>query len=575
MVEEEEKEEEKEEAFNYDDILKYTGQMGKYQLRTCLPLLLPAAIGGIAVMCYSFTGFVPQYHCFLEDCVNTTSSIASPWLNENSSLVEDVCYRYNRNITDPDKHCKPHFIDPRAHDGDLLEKCNSWTYDTSIFKSTIVTDFDLTCDDEWKIPAASSAYMVGLLVGSFLLGTIADLIGRKITFTLVSLSLAIVMTATAFSPNYLTFAILRFFAGIFGMGIFLITFVWGMEATGKKYRVIVGVMYQSIFSIGDCLLGLVAYYIRDWRTLQLVISIPIFIPVLYYWFIPESTRWLITKKRYGEARKLIDREMKMNGKSVPDHLLTAPNDSEDNQNQVGIPSISQTVDNENLIKENVQTEGLTGVLRSPVLVMRLTILCVAWIAVSMSFYGISFAAANLSGDFFINYELLMVIEIPAQICVILAMNKAGRRITLSGGLILCGISCLATGLVPKDPAIYQIISSLVGKFFSAAVFATVYSYTTELFPTHSRTFTAGICSTLGRIGSISAPIIADMGRTHGAGFPFIVFSVISIASGLICGILPETNNIQLPFNIKEAEDLSKNSLSCFGCGKSKKRTGEL
>ena len=61
MVEEEEKEEEKEEAFNYDDILKYTGQMGKYQLRTCLPLLLPAAIGGIAVMCYSFTGFVPQY----------------------------------------------------------------------------------------------------------------------------------------------------------------------------------------------------------------------------------------------------------------------------------------------------------------------------------------------------------------------------------------------------------------------------------------------------------------------------------------------------------------------------------
>ena len=57
----EEEEEEKEEAFSYDDILKYTGQLGKYQLRTCLLLLLPASFCGIAVMCYSFTGFIPKY----------------------------------------------------------------------------------------------------------------------------------------------------------------------------------------------------------------------------------------------------------------------------------------------------------------------------------------------------------------------------------------------------------------------------------------------------------------------------------------------------------------------------------
>ena len=38
----------------------------------------------------------------------------------------------------------------------------------------------------------------------------------------------------------------------------------------------------------------------------------------------------------------------------------------------------------------------------------------------------------------------------------------------------------------------------------------VYSYTTEMFPTLSRTTVAGICSTSGRIGSILAPIIANM-----------------------------------------------------------------
>ena len=42
--------------------------------------------------------------------------------------------------------------------------------------------------------------------------------------------------------------------------------------------------------------------------------------------LPESTRWLITKKRYDEATELIQKAAKMNGKSVPEHLLVVPND---------------------------------------------------------------------------------------------------------------------------------------------------------------------------------------------------------------------------------------------------------
>ena len=117
------------------------------------------------------------------------------------------------------------------------------------------------------------------------------------------------------------------------------------------------------------------------------------------------------------------------------------------------------------------------------------------------------------------------------------MDKAGRRLTLTSGLIASGLACLATGLVSSgeyhilftiflflinptlivifffsslDPAVYQIICSLVGKFFATVSFDTVFSYTSEMFPTYCRTFTVGICSTLGRVGSILAPIIADM-----------------------------------------------------------------
>ena len=119
-----------------------------------------------------------------------------------------------------------------------------------------------------------------------------------------------------------------------------------MEAVGKKYRTEVGSLYSVVFSLGSVIFGLIAYFVREWRTLQLIIGIPMFIPVLLYWYdqlelsqlhvtddcatrvLPESIRWLITKKRFDEARKLIEQAAKMNGKPVPEHLLIIPNSSQ-------------------------------------------------------------------------------------------------------------------------------------------------------------------------------------------------------------------------------------------------------
>ena len=61
-----------------------------------------------------------------------------------------------------------------------------------------------------------------------------------------------------------------------------------------------------------------------------------------------------------------------------------------------------------------------------------------------------------------------------------------------------------------DPAGYQIACSLIGKMFATISFDVVFSYTSELFPTNSRSSAVGLCSTAGRIGSILAPIIANM-----------------------------------------------------------------
>ena len=51
----------KEKAFDYDTILEYTGQMGKFQLRNCILLFFPVIFPGMAVMSYTFTAAIPQY----------------------------------------------------------------------------------------------------------------------------------------------------------------------------------------------------------------------------------------------------------------------------------------------------------------------------------------------------------------------------------------------------------------------------------------------------------------------------------------------------------------------------------
>lgn len=132
------------------------------------------------------------------------------------------------------------------------------------------------------------------------------------------------MTASAFSPNLLTFCVLRFICGMTGVAHFLIIFVWAVESVGRKHRTVVGFLYSIVFSMGSATLGIVAYFVRDWRTLQLAISLPMFLPVLLYWQLPESTRWLVTKRRFAEARVLIEQAAKMNGKCVPLHLLIDP-----------------------------------------------------------------------------------------------------------------------------------------------------------------------------------------------------------------------------------------------------------
>ena len=58
----------------------------------------------------------------------------------------------------------------------------------------------------------------------------------------------------------------------------------GVEAVGTKYRVICGGIYQVMYAVGAVIIGIIAFFIRDWRILQLIIALPVFLFTSYYWY---------------------------------------------------------------------------------------------------------------------------------------------------------------------------------------------------------------------------------------------------------------------------------------------------
>lgn len=55
------------------------------------------------------------------------------------------------------------------------------------------------------------------------------------------------------------------------------------EMVGVKYRRTVGILHQMFFSIGNLILPLLAYFITDWRWLQVTVTVPFVLFMSYYW----------------------------------------------------------------------------------------------------------------------------------------------------------------------------------------------------------------------------------------------------------------------------------------------------
>lgn len=71
--------------------------------------------------------------------------------------------------------------------------------------------------------------------------------------------------------------------------------------------------------MGYMILPILAYFIRDWRDLQLAISLPSVGLLITWCYLPESPRWLIRKGKWGQAEYILHKAAQKNedGQNIP------------------------------------------------------------------------------------------------------------------------------------------------------------------------------------------------------------------------------------------------------------------
>lgn len=171
---------------------------------------------------------------------------------------------------------------------------------------------------------------------------------------------------------------------------------------------------------------------------------------------------------------------------------------------------------------------------------------------AIAYNAINLNTFSLSGNQFLNYFLLSIIEIPASYVAFLVMEtRLGRRWT--GSLFLLIFAFLNLISIVIDDYTAVITLNIIGKLLISISFTAIYQISVEVYPTQLRN--QGL-SLSGTISSLQSVILPHFIKRNQESDNFITLSIITIfcfASAISMSFIPETLHERLPQSIFDAE----------------------
>jgi sugar porter (SP) family MFS transporter len=381
----------------------------------------------------------------------------------------------------------------------------------------------------------------GTVLGAIFGGIPTNKIGRKNTLLWIGILFLVSAIGSAFANDPIVFAVFRFIGGI-GVGASTIaapTYI--SEIAPAKDRGKLVAFYQFNIVLGILVAFLSNYLLKDigensWRWMMGVEAFPSIIYILLVLFIPKSPRWLLSKLKNEEARKVLQ-------------LMEQEEDYEKMKKEIELDNDNAAIANDNIFLKKYRTPLVLAFLMA-------FFNQLSGINAFLYYSSRIFQEAGLGESTALLSSIgIGVVNLVFTLLGVFLIDKLGRKVLMYIGSVgyIVSLSLVAMAFffhwegmaVPLFLFLF-IASHAIGQG------AVIWVFISEIFPNHLRASGQSFGSTTHWVlAAIIPSLIPYLFSTVGPGTVFLFFAAMMVFQLLfVAFMMPETKGISL-------EELSK------------------
>merc|ERR1719201_2067983 len=165
-------------------------------------------------------------------------------------------------------------------------------------------------------------------------------------------------------------------------------------------------------------------------------------------------------------------------------------------------------------------------------------MCLAHFTKDFSLFGLAYVfpqyfKGNRHGTVAQHLIITALLALPGVAIAIIVMRLPSVGHITAMRTAAAGAALMALGMLEAAPVVLAVPCAYALKFLSLVFFIITVIYTAEVFPSKYRNTAVGLCTAVGRIGSISAPLLFELSMDWSDGSFDIFLSTVVIFMSII------------------------------------------